>query len=75
MSENLSMNNLPINSLSTTAISPTPNTEEAVAIVAAMEALWPRVVISDSATTNRSTSWRFSGRWWARPHIQRRVRP
>lgn len=61
--------------LSPAAISPMPSTEEAVAIVAAVEALWPRTVISNAATSVRSTSWRFSGRWWARPHIQRRVRP
>jgi hypothetical protein len=32
-------------------------------------------VISAEQESTRSTSWRFSGRWWARPHIQRRVRP
>ncbi len=57
------------------AITPAPSTEEAVVIVAAMEALWPRAVISAEQESTRSTSWRFSGRWWARPHIQRRVRP
>lgn len=51
------------------------STEEAVAIVAAVEALWPRVTAVDTATHNRPTTWRFSGRWWARPHIQRRIRP
>jgi hypothetical protein len=67
--------NLSLSGLSSTDISPMPDTEEAVAIVAAVEALWPRIVVSNEAATNRSTSWRFSGRWWARPHIQRRVRP
>ncbi|MFM8856662.1 MAG: hypothetical protein ACKOI2_05560 [Actinomycetota bacterium] len=57
------------------SISPAPSTEEAVVIVAAMEALWPRAVIQAEQGSARSTSWRFSGRWWARPHIQRRVRP
>lgn len=56
-------------------ISPAPTTEEAVAIVAAMEALWPRAVVAENSVSTRTTSWRFSGRWWARPHIQRRVRP
>ncbi|MGA0879215.1 MAG: hypothetical protein ACO3SP_08865 [Ilumatobacteraceae bacterium] len=56
-------------------ISPVPNTEEAVAIVTAMEALWPRVVVSENSQSIGATSWRFSGRWWARPHIQRRIRP
>lgn len=63
------------NRSTTPVISPAPTTEEAVAIVAAMEALWPRVVMSETSESTRSTSWRFSGRWWARPHIQRRVRP
>ncbi|MFM7755377.1 MAG: hypothetical protein ACKO84_01315 [Actinomycetota bacterium] len=59
----------------TPVVSPAPTTEEAVAIVAAMEALWPRAVVSQDSVSTRTTSWRFSGRWWARPHIQRRVRP
>lgn len=56
------------------SITPVPSIEEAVAIAAAVEALWPRVVTA-AEPDNRSTAWRFSGRWWARPHIQRRVRP
>lgn len=60
---------------SPTDISPMPTTDEAVAIVAALEALWPRAVTVVETTKNHPTSWRFSGRWWARPHIQRRVRP
>lgn len=62
-------------SLTDSSISPQPSTEEAVAIVAAVEALWPRVVAVETADQTRSTSWRFSGRWWTRPHIQRRIRP
>ncbi len=57
------------------SISPSPSTEEAVAIVAAVEALWPRSVVVENDSPIRSTSWRFSGSWWARPHIQRRIRP
>lgn len=75
MSEKVISDKQSLTQFSPSVISPQPSTEEAVAIVAAMEALWPRTVISSAASSVRSTSWRFSGRWWARPHIQRRVRP
>ena len=55
-------------------VSPEPTTEEAVAIMAAQEALWPRpVVVASSAPT--TPAWRFSGRWWAAPIARRRSRP
>ncbi len=41
--------------------------DEVVAIMAAMEALWPRPVVDTDATVARNTAWHFSGRWWARP--------
>jgi hypothetical protein len=48
----------------TDAIRPAPSAEEAAAIVAAVEALWPRPAAA--VTTERgSTVWRFSGRWWS----------
>lgn len=56
-------------------IHPTPTDEEAAAIAAATEALWPRpvaVATDDGAAPNR---WRFSGRWWSRPLPLRRDRP
>ena len=57
-------------------ISPPPTDEETVAIVAAYEALWPRpVVLVDEESSERDTSWRFSGRWWAKPVPARRARP
>jgi hypothetical protein len=57
-------------------ITPTPTEEEAVAIVAAMEALWPRPVASaEPVDFRRNPTWRFSGRWWARPLVARRDRP
>ena len=60
----------------TPEITPAPSEEEAVAIVAAHEALWPRpVVLAESLETERDTSWRFSGRWWAKPVPTRRARP
>jgi len=56
-------------------VSPMPTDEEVVAIMAGVEALWPKpAVIVDSAPA-RSTSWRFSGRWWSRPVPARRDRP
>lgn len=59
-----------------TQISPAPTAEEAVAIVAAVEALWPRpVVIDDSQNPLRNPTWRFSGRWWSKPLPARRDRP
>jgi hypothetical protein len=59
----------------TTEITPAPTDEEAAAIVAATEALWPRpVVVADEPSARRS-SWRFSGRWWSVPLPVRRDRP
>ena len=57
-------------------ISPAPSAEEAAAIVAAVEALWPKpVVMAASDEQARNTAWRFSARWWAKPLPQRRDRP
>jgi hypothetical protein len=58
------------------AIGPTPTDDEAVAIMAAVEALWPRpVIVVDDDSTRRPSAWRFSGRWWALPIAARRDRP
>jgi len=58
------------------AVSPAPTDEEAVAIMAAAEALWPKPVIATPARgPRRSRSWRFSGRWWNRPTPLGRDRP
>jgi hypothetical protein len=59
----------------TTEISPTPTDEEAVAIAAAIEGLWPRPVVMVESSAPRRTSWRFSGRWWSPPIVSRRGRP
>jgi hypothetical protein len=47
--------------------------EEVAAIVAAVEAAWPR----HPATTavDEAPRWRFSGRWWTKPVPLRRPRP
>jgi hypothetical protein len=56
------------------AVTPAPTAEEAAAIMAATEALWPRVVVAAPEPPRRS-AWRFSGRWWSRPLPLRRDRP
>jgi hypothetical protein len=57
------------------SISPDPTEEEAAAIAAAVEALWPRPTIVLVEPAPRPSPWRFSGRWWSRPVPQRRDRP
>lgn len=59
----------------TTSVTPTPTDEEAVAIVAAMEVLWPRPVAAPLPEVSGDRAWKFSGRWWARPVAVRRDRP
>jgi hypothetical protein len=54
-------------------IRPTPSDEEAVAITAAIEALWPRP--GATAVAEPTPAWRFSGRWWTKPVAARRKRP
>jgi len=56
-------------------ITPVPTVEEAVAIAAALEVGWPRLVVADSGARNQPPRWRFSGRWWAKPVPARRARP
>jgi hypothetical protein len=56
-------------------ITPVPTDEEAVAIVAAVHALWPQPVVVVDDVAVRDTSWKFSGRWWNRPLPSRRDRP
>jgi len=55
-------------------ISGAPTDEEVVAIVAAIDALWPRPVVFDT-TPEGPPPWRFSGRWWRKPVAARRERP
>lgn len=56
-------------------ISPAPTDEETAAIVAAVEAAQPRLVLRPGVPMRRNTSWKFSGRWWAKPLAARRDRP
>jgi hypothetical protein len=56
-------------------IAPNPTAEETAAIVAALEALWPRPTVVVPEPAAQPSAWRFSGRWWARPLPLRRERP
>ncbi|HKH06308.1 MAG TPA: hypothetical protein VKA65_14165 [Acidimicrobiales bacterium] len=47
--------------------------EEVAAIVAAVEATWPRAVAATAPAPPQR--WRFSGRWWTKPVPLRRSRP
>jgi hypothetical protein len=58
-----------------TRISPAATDEEAAAIAAAVEALWPRSAASAGGGDGRPAVWRFSGRWWSQPIPLRRARP
>ena len=50
-----------------------PTPEEVAAIVAAVEATWPRPAAP--APAEAPPRWRFSGRWWTKPVPLRRGRP
>jgi hypothetical protein len=56
-------------------IAPTPTDDEVVAIMAAVEARWPKPLHVVDSAPRRRTTWRFSGRWWSRPVPARRDRP
>jgi len=53
-------------------IRPAPTDEEAAAIVASLEAAWPRAVVVGEPVAAR---WRWSGRWWSKPVPLSRRRP
>jgi Acyl-CoA carboxylase epsilon subunit len=50
-----------------------PTDEEVAAIVAAVEATWPRAAAPSAP--EQAPRWRFSGRWWTKPVPLRRNRP
>jgi hypothetical protein len=50
-----------------------PTPEELAAVVAAVEAVWPRR--SAVLSADEPSRWRFSGRWWSKPVPLRRSRP
>jgi hypothetical protein len=51
-----------------------PSGPELAAVVAAVEAVWPRPG-GGAVDEADIPPWRFSGRWWARPPTVRRQRP
>ena len=57
------------------AISPAPTSEEAAAVVAAVEALWPKPMMAEQIDRDRTLAWRFSGRWWQRDRFAKSDRP
>ncbi|MFN8050021.1 MAG: hypothetical protein U0Q22_01125 [Acidimicrobiales bacterium] len=54
-------------------IRPLPTDEDAAAIVAALDAAWPRAGAAESR--DAAPRWRWSGRWWTKPMVIRRDRP
>lgn len=56
-------------------ISPVPSDDETVAIMAAVEALWPKPVAAAPPEQDRTLAWRFSGRWWQRDRLAHADRP
>ncbi len=54
-----------------------PTPEVMAVIVAAIDALWPRVVVDSGPRRgdDDSPSWRFSGRSWNAPVASNRKRP
>ena len=56
-------------------IEPEPSDEEAAAVVAALEALWPKPVSAAGSARHVSPAWRFSGRWWSGTSVARHSRP
>ncbi len=55
-------------------ITPLPSDEEAAAIAAAVEVVWPRTVAA-LVPDVEPPRWRFAGRWWSKPIPARRARP
>jgi hypothetical protein len=51
-----------------------PSEEELAAIVAAVELAWPQPAVLVEPD-ERPGAWRFSGRWWSKPHTVQRTRP
>ncbi len=52
-----------------------PTAEEAAAIIAAVELVWPRPQAARTPATTDAARWRFAGRWWSKPVPMRRDRP
>ena len=57
------------------SITPAPSEEEAAAIAAAIEALWPHPSVVSQPQSAPTLAWRFSGRWWQRDRMATPDRP
>jgi hypothetical protein len=58
------------------AVHPAPEPAVLTAILAAVEEAWPKPSPpAASADAQRSSAWRFSGRWWSKSATLRRDRP
>jgi hypothetical protein len=57
------------------AVRPEASDDELAAIVAAIEAVWPKPVVVGPGATQEPPRWRFAGRWWTKPVPARRDRP
>ena len=58
------------------SVHPAPTPDEAAAIMAAVEALWPKPALETMPPSREKTlAWRFSGRWWHRDRFARAERP
>jgi hypothetical protein len=57
------------------SISPTPTDDEAAAMAAALELLWPRPAVIAQPERPQTLAWRFSGRWWQRDRMAPPDRP
>jgi hypothetical protein len=56
-------------------VQPAPTDEEVAALVAAVDALWPKPVAVVQPSGSSSLAWRFSGRWWQRDRLAHADRP
>jgi hypothetical protein len=56
-------------------VSPAATDVEVAAIIAAIEALWPKPMLVEAPRAVRVPTWRFSNRWWIKPLASRRERP
>jgi hypothetical protein len=57
------------------SITPAPSEEQAAAIMAAIEVLWPRPATVTQPRSPETLAWRFSGRWWQRDRMAAPDRP
>ena len=57
------------------SVRPGPSPEVLAAIVAALGQLWLCPEPAGNLRRPDESTWRFSGRWWAKPTLLRRERP